>query len=71
LNLHPDIARRIAELSNALGWTPERIINEALSKYLGLESIPIEYEIMYGEREGESDKNISSLRRVANSDKGV
>jgi predicted transcriptional regulator len=56
MQLHPQLEQRIDEIARAIWWTKEQLVEEAVKRYLGLESMPLEDEEVYG-KEKQTNEN--------------
>ena len=51
IRVHEVVYRRLCDVALAQGKTKKEIIQDALVRTLGLESVPLEDEEIYGEKE--------------------
>jgi predicted transcriptional regulator len=56
IHVHAEIYRRVKAIADAQHRTLSSIVQQALAAYVGMEGIPLEDEVIYGEKHKDEAK---------------
>lgn len=56
IHIHAQVYQRIEDIAKAQGRATSDLVHDALVRYLGMEGVPLDDEIVYGRDDGKENK---------------